>query len=195
MMLLALQIIEDLDDKQFVEDLYLKNQRLLYSTAQKYCFYPEHLDDIIQESFLRMIPKISTIRHLEPPAQISYLLTTIRNTAINYMSREAFWQQIISLDNDLASENIASDSSIDDHVSSTDMLSEIWKDLPFQDQVLLESKYILGYTNEELARQFKCKPDSMRMRLSRARKRALRLLQKKEEKEGKGEVPECHEPS
>ena len=48
-----------------------------------------------------------------------------------------------------------------------------------QDWELLFGKYVLGQSDEELARQRGCGPNSIRMALSRARKRAQKLLKKR----------------
>ena len=59
-----------------------------------------------------------------------------------------------------------------------DALIQAWKKLPHSDRRLLEGKYFEGYTNSQLADVCQCKPDSIRMKLTRARKVLLSLLQK-----------------
>lgn len=49
--------------------------------------------------------------------------------------------------------------------------------LSAEDRALLEGKYILGDSDEMLARTLHCKPSSIRMKLTRARRRALKLLE------------------
>ena len=41
---------------------------------------------------------------------------------------------------------------------------------------ILESKYILGYSDADLAVTLKCKPSSIRMKLFRAREKARKLI-------------------
>lgn len=60
-------------------------------------------------------------------------------------------------------------------------LLDIWPVLPKETQILLKGKYILGYTDQELACQLKCKPSSIRMKLTRARRAALLLLSERNE--------------
>ena len=50
-----------------------------------------------------------------------------------------------------------------------------------RDSLLLQSKYIVGMTDEELAAAFGCKQSSVRMLLSRARHRAEAIGLKSEE--------------
>ena len=44
------------------------------------------------------------------------------------------------------------------------------------DRMLLEGKYILGYSDRELARRLNCRETAIRMRLCRARHRAMNLI-------------------
>ena len=69
--------------------------------------------------------------------------------------------------------------SLDEQVSLSELkarLSALWPRFSEEEQILLEGKYILGYTDQELALQVECKPASIRMKLTRARRRALQIL-------------------
>ena len=55
-------------------------------------------------------------------------------------------------------------------------LERVWPKLTDLDQMLLSGKYLLGYSDQELAELAGCKKDSVRMLLTRARRRAAALL-------------------
>lgn len=57
-------------------------------------------------------------------------------------------------------------------------LAKIWPRLAQEDRLALEAKYILQLNDKEIARQLGIKPASVRMRLTRARRRALREMEK-----------------
>ena len=59
-----------------------------------------------------------------------------------------------------------------------------YQSLPPEDRFLLEGKYILQCSNEELAAQLNCKPDSIRMKLYRVRKRFLARLHEEDPTDG-----------
>lgn len=59
-----------------------------------------------------------------------------------------------------------------------DMLHRIWPMLSNKDKLLLEGRYIWGYNDSELAEQLKTNPQNIRTYLSRAKKRALKLMEK-----------------
>lgn len=45
--------------------------------------------------------------------------------------------------------------------------------------MVLEGRYFLGLTDEELAQLFGCKPGSVRVKLTRARRNALKIMLEK----------------
>ena len=47
---------------------------------------------------------------------------------------------------------------------------------PTKGKILLEGKYILGLSDEELAAEFDCSPNSIRMKLTRARRQVIKLV-------------------
>lgn len=55
-------------------------------------------------------------------------------------------------------------------------ISSIWPKLTTQEKIVLESKYILGYNNNEIGKILGCRANSVRMYLTRARRKALDLL-------------------
>lgn len=57
-------------------------------------------------------------------------------------------------------------------------LARIWPRLPKEDRLALEAKYILQLSDREIARQLGIQPASVRMRLTRARRRARKEMEK-----------------
>ena len=55
-------------------------------------------------------------------------------------------------------------------------LKEILAALPLEERLLLEKKYILLWPDSEIAEQLRIKPDSMRMRYTRAKRKVAKAL-------------------
>ena len=113
-----------------------------------------------------------------------YIVSTVRNTAINRLRVKEYEKDHIA---EFTEENV---SGADRYVPMETLLIlaerrkallDIWPVLPKETQILLKGKYILGYTDQELACQLKCKPSSIRMKLTRARRAALLLLSERNE--------------
>lgn len=169
--------IEDPDDREFMEQLFRDFERVMFSVTCKYVSNPTDQEDLVQESAIKLIEKISTIRPMNRCTLASYIVFTIRNTSIDFLrGQKTERDKVSSMEDKIFSELEVPFPPLDELLISTEQLAELWGKLPDRDRVLLEGKYILDATDEELARKLKCKPNSIRMKLTRARRRALKQL-------------------
>ena len=167
------------DDRQFILNLYQEFCRLMFFTAQKYCSDPLQQEEIVQESLRKLIEKVNTLRTLQPAVLTSYLVATVRNTAISYLRTQAKDKAVISLEE--LEEAPASQQSMDEALILQEELAPlraIWPQLSQEDRLLLEGKYLLEYSSAELGERLGCQSASVRMKLTRARRRALKLMKK-----------------
>lgn len=171
--------IEDVSDREFMLWLYQEFKGLMFATAKQYISSQSDCEDIIQDCLVKLIEKISVLRVKNHCVLSSYIVHTIRNTSINYLKRQEVMQsKTYSLD-EQDSEIASSEPSMDELMAvleRKEQLSRIWSQLPEEEQLLLEGKYILHYTDAELALQLHCKPGSIRMKLTRARRKAFRMM-------------------
>lgn len=173
----------ELSDKEFMVHLYTKYENLLFYTAQKYISEQGSVEDVVQESLVKLHEKIRTIKPMPEIVLASYIRSTVRNTAINILKSTGYEE-----DRQISTENII--DVMDEHALSLDtlmqisryreLLSKIWPELSKEEQFLLEGKYILGYSDRELSTELCCQPSSVRMKLTRARRHALSILASRE---------------
>ena len=175
-------------DREFLLWLYQEFSRLMFYTAQKYLADPHSQEEVVQESLKKLIEKVAVLRRLKRPALAGYVRATVRNTAIDLLKvqgRER--ERVVGLE-DLTQGETPRTDSLDETVfcrEEVQRLREIWPQLDGETRMLLERKYILGYENEELGRMLGCRTDSVRMKLTRARRKVLRLMGKEAEKREK----------
>ena len=173
----------ELSDKEFMVHLYTKYENLLFYTAQRYISERGSVEDVVQESLVKLHEKIRTIKPMPEIVLASYIRSTVRNTAINILKSTGYEE-----DRQISTENII--DVMDEHALSLDtlmqisryreLLSKIWPELSKEEQFLLEGKYILGYSDRELSTELCCQPSSVRMKLTRARRHALSILASRE---------------
>ena len=72
---------------------------------------------------------------------------------------------------------LAGELGVEVTVLELDALAQVWPRLDENTRWLLEARYILDYSDGELARELGVKPDSVRMALTRARRKARRLME------------------
>lgn len=175
---------ENSEDRQFISQLYEEYEDLLYATALKYTTYHLDAEEIVQDSLVRLIKKVSVIRKLERCVLAGYLVSTVRNTAINYIRKEQSRQKRRDVfEQGVVAETPAQELSLDELMilsENRQRIKDAWRKLAESDRFLLEGKYLLGLTDAELAHQMNCKPESIRMKMTRARRRAFRLITEQE---------------
>lgn len=179
--------LDDPSDRSFVEQLYQEYNRLILSVVKRYVPNRDDREDVTQSIMERLILYLQRLKQLEPKARSAYIAYTARSVALDwYRSWLRDQKRFPSIEGEEWQEYHQSldEKTIEDHVilrEHLDQLKEIWGELPEDAQLLLEGKYIWGHTDQELAEHLNCKSSSVRMKLTRARRKALQLLKDKEE--------------
>lgn len=168
------------NSQETVEELYLKYKRLMFATAGKFTANIEDQEDIVQAVLERLVKMFSDNRASACCISAGYIVSMVRSIAIDFLrkqSQEA--QHYINVENEQLAEMAKTTETVEDLLlpsDSADRLWAIWPELSCEDQIILEGRYILNQTDQELANILKCKPSSIRMKLTRARRRAIKLL-------------------
>ncbi len=169
--------VSDPDERAFLTELYLEFEKLIYSTANKYVAHPSDCEDVVQTAVVRLIHKVALLRTLERRRLAAYIVSTTRNTAFNHLRAQRRISAHLQFCDDNDVDTLPSDTPpLDEQLSMkeyTDKLSALWEQLPERERFLLEGRYLLGYSDGELAQQLGCKSSSIRMKLTRARRVAL----------------------
>lgn len=175
------------DDKAFFHEFYEDNKNFMFYIARKYVSTQTDCEDIVQEATVRLINNVPSLRELTPNKTAKYIALTIRSVFMDFEKRK-HGSRTVFLDDDMLETLIKAEVLIADGIPdiSARMEVELLKQsLEPRDWLVLEGKYLLGYTQEELAPKLGVSPDSVRMILSRARANARKILQC-EEKVGGG---------
>ena len=183
MLPIIISALDDPKERDFMAQLYEENERLLFATALKYASSSHDAEEIVQDSLIRLMRKISTLQSLERYTLASYLVSTVRNTAINYMQKQSREHQRNAVYEEEGAEVASSPLSVDELMviaENRQKLLAAWRELSQTDRTLLEGRYFLGLSDKELAEQLDCKSTSIRMKLTRARRRAMELAVAKE---------------
>lgn len=173
---------DPMSDERFIEQLYDKYHRLIFYTVKKYDLIGEPYEDIVQDCLVKLTEKVETLRALSEPALVSYIMATAKNTTMNCVRRQSRKQKNIICYEDVIDDltaREAPDSSLDDvliRLEDREQIRAIWPRLDTASKRILEAKYYLEYDDRELAQIWGIKPNSVRMRLTRARRKLLELL-------------------
>lgn len=182
MLPIIISTLEDTQEREFMARLYEEYERLFFSTALKYAPTHHDAEEIVQDSLVNLIKKVTTLKQLERCTLVAYIVSTVRNTAINHL-RKAGRIKLAETDIDDQSETIDPQLSLDDLLilrERQQKLAATWLNVPEDDRMLLEGKYLLGLSDGELAELAGCKSNSVRIKLTRARRNALKVMLDKE---------------
>lgn len=138
--------------QEFITQIYKKYDRRMLFTAKKYLMDLQECEDAVQESLLKLMRRIELLRTLEEPILTSYVVTTVRNTAINILRRQKRDAQNITSFTESVEESIIEPDSIIDIIMDREAkrsLREAIDELEPNERLLLEGKYFLGYCQTE----------------------------------------------
>ena len=88
-MLVMLAALEEPRERDFMERLYEENRRLLFATARKYASDDHDAEEIVQDSLVRLMGKVDILQEMKRCTLASYLVSTVRNTAINHLRKQS----------------------------------------------------------------------------------------------------------
>lgn len=171
------------EEKRFFSELYETHKGLLFLSVRQYVADPAAAEDLVQDSLVKLMERSEAVRRLQGGALAAYVAATARHTAIDYLRRTGAMPAPADAPADLADDTSLPEAALLRREELT-RLRDVWPRLRQEDRFLLERKYLLNQTDQELAQYLGCRKSSVRMKLTRARRAALRLMEEGDEKHG-----------
>lgn len=178
--------IEDDSDHEFMTALYYQYRKLMYSTTQKILKDQWSTDDVVQTSLEKLIDKIPLLRTLDQNHLANYIISTCKNNAYNLCRHNKRHEEFLFEESyDMREEPYYGDLYEETFLTYERIASliEIWPELDQRSRYLLEARYILEKSHVEIAEDLGLKTASVRMALTRARKKAYSLIVEQTKKE------------
>ena len=151
---LVIQSIENDDDRDYIEQLYLKYIRRMYAVAWRYGAVKDNVDDIVSDSLENLICNINQLRSKDEQKLHAYIFSVVKNKTLD-ANRKArndqakIWQGAYE-----ELDRIAGKETVEEQVLKMDMLrnvSCVIFGLPLIVQDVLRLKYQQGMTTYEIA--------------------------------------------
>ena len=169
---MRLQKSSAVDEDDFLGGLYDQYSDYLYKLAWDLSSSAQDIDDLVQTVWEKLITREQTLRTLSHPQKLNYIEKTLKNTLREDARKRKL--AVCSLDYaegyDLGHIDEVNDA-IDQEIQSQ-LFSKAWAMVKGDIRELLERKYDIGESDEEISRAMGSKTASVRMYLSRARKAA-----------------------
>ena len=167
-----------LEDEAFFDQFYREYKQLLYYFARRYVAF-DACDDLVQDVLERLMKQSQTIKKLaNESGKLTYYIRAATQSAVVDRLRSNGRVTVITYPPDVL------DTIIEDRIAAQRVLFEdtYWdiqllkEKLPEREWKLLEGKYMIGYSDDELGRLYGCSKDSVRMALTRVKRKSRKIL-------------------
>lgn len=161
----------DDDEQIYMHGLCERYAGLFRTLSAKYTDKYDEQNDLIQDTLLRLMRYVTILSSMNPYKVPSYIALTMKSVFLNNRRREKreYFQEV-PFDDTISWEVMRPMPDPYQQLEAKMLLEQLSE----HDQLLLKGWYISGWSAEELAALLGCSKDSIRMKLSRARKNALK---------------------
>lgn len=170
---IAIMMIEDENDREFIQRLFLQNERSMYVMAMSIVKEHNTACDMVSASCIKMIEKIDYLRKIDVQKQMPYILSIVKNTALMYLRQRRNEGIYMVADERTFDWTASSVDNIDDALlveAESQALRSAINRLKPRERDLLIMKYFSQMDDAEIARQLGINKNSVRYYLTVARR-------------------------
>jgi RNA polymerase sigma-70 factor (ECF subfamily) len=177
MFFIMLSMIEDERERLKIADIYKEYHHICLHIAMGITHNQQIAEDAVQDAFVEVIRRKEKILSLSCNHLQSYLVIIVKHKAIDILRK---YQKISDIDIDdsadiLESDETPVDEQIIDKMGFEHLVSLVSK-LDEKYKVVFEMKYILGFSNKEIAKMMNIERENVKIRIYRARAQLRKLL-------------------
>ena len=168
MLCMLMTMVDSPEDKRKIEKLYEKYNRLMYVVAYKILKNKEDSEDVVLESWEKIIKHLDKINIISGQETKSFIVIVVERTAINlYRKNKKKIDNVFSVDEFEECPFFSTKDKALEHVELYDAM----RNLPKVYSNVLVLYYINGFSCKEIAEIMNISEDAVNKRLSRARKK------------------------
>lgn len=175
-MLIYLSMIESDSDKSKFEVIYTSYKNLMLYQANQILGNPRDTEDVVHDSFLKIIKIIDKIEAPKCPKTRNLIVTIVERTAIDLYRRK---KKIPMLPMDEEYVNVPAPREIDDLNEKTDLALAI-ATLPTRYREVLLLRYDSGFSDAEVAVILSMSQENVHKTVQRAKKKLAEILERQE---------------
>ncbi|MDO0823875.1 RNA polymerase sigma factor [Desulfosporosinus nitroreducens] len=183
MVMMIIATLADDSDKVFMLNLYKDYYGLVRKIVYNITHDAENIEDLVNDTFLKLLAKISLLRTFESCKTAAYVVYTSRSVAINFIKHRDVANKHVYYggEKDLREALVVLEETIEERIIHQDEIKEMGNiilRLPQKQKELLYFKYFLEMDNAQLAEVLGIAQASVREYLTRARRNAKKLMDK-----------------
>jgi RNA polymerase sigma-70 factor (ECF subfamily) len=143
----------------------------MYRLALGLTSSPELAEETVQEAGVKIMQWLDRLREFPPDELDKWLYVLVKNTALNLLRREKKYILTDEMPDEPIYDNVESQSSYN-------TLKSLIRSMPEGMRELLEMRFVLEYTNKEIAEYLGISENAVAARIHRARAKLIEVLRK-----------------
>lgn len=175
---LLLMQISNPDDRAFITNLYNRHRVLMFRIAIGILKSEHDAEDAINDTILKLMRRISELKEKDDYNLKFYVMSTIRNAAIDRYRRRKI-ERKYAFHGESVAQRVRDDEMPETSViracEGKELMAAL-KQLPQDELNLLMKKHVLDLKTSEIAEELGITESSVRVYLSRAKKHAKEIL-------------------
>jgi len=162
--------IKDENERSFIEELYVKHNKVMWKYAMSLTKNKDEADELIQISFEKIIRCIDAVKKINCCKMDSYMVSIVRNSYYTLLVKKYKEKENIK---DIDSAELADLEAHDDYESvleknsTSDIISAL-ENMPDKYKTVLKLKYVHEFDDEQIAKTIGVQTNSVRMYKTRA---------------------------
>ncbi|MBQ7875259.1 MAG: sigma-70 family RNA polymerase sigma factor [Oscillospiraceae bacterium] len=182
MLTMMIAAIESDPKREFMANLYVSFYGKMKKKAMTFVSDEHTAEEIMQETFIKLIENVDTVMNIEKTKLPAYVYVAVRNTAFDYLRNKKRDKDFLLLsdfddEESFAESNVSEPETLFLQKENIRTLAKVLEKLPERDRIILESKYILGMKDSSLAKRFGISESGIRMCITRAKRKAYKLME------------------
>lgn len=173
--------ITDPDERDFMISLYNEYHHIMFAVAYNILHNKERTEDVVSATLVKMIDKISILMDINGDTRRSYIVSAVKNTAINLAEKIAKEQKRSFFFDGETEDGVKASDNVEYTVlrqETARRVADAIECLRPRDREILRMKYFDEMSDAEIAEVIGTKASTVRMCLTRARNRLLRICEK-----------------
>ncbi|MBE5772316.1 MAG: sigma-70 family RNA polymerase sigma factor [Clostridiales bacterium] len=175
----VIAVMPEGENKDYMTWLYEQHYRLMYSIAWEYSKDRATVEDIVSDSVVALLQKIETLRPMERNKLSAYIVTTVRNTALNHCDKQQrINSHVIHTDIEVMS-RVPDRQDIEKKIVLDEELDIVWEAisrLPEKEMLVMKMKFSLDLPDDVIADEVGLSVNSIPKYISRAREHIKEII-------------------
>lgn len=184
LMPMAILMLDSQEDQRFMAELYQAHLPRMLAVARRYLPEGTEAEDAVSDSVMALIRHIDTLRSLPANTLPAYIVSTVRNQALNHLRSRARRDARFLHTADGEPWQLPSDVNVEGQILLEEELRlvlRVMRALPEKEQLVLRLRLGQGMDDASIAALTGLSPASIRKYLSRARSRIRDAVYAKED--------------